>query len=231
MDRAETLPCPQPWRRADGTPNPAGSPAGDALTVAADGSPGLLLPSRPATIAAAVVLIVAGLVLGGSAALLIVNGGGLAATAGVVLALLGLLLLAAGVFALTRKQREVGIVLTPDHVVLNWVRPEVRLPWEAITEFRPVSLRLGRSGNANRQNYLGVAAHHHHVEVDSRMRKVAVRFGPDLVCAVPMRTVDLDQLVVLHTLRFYLDNPGHRAELAGGDAVARVREGRVTGRR
>ncbi|WP_156893231.1 hypothetical protein [Actinokineospora enzanensis] len=228
MDRAPLLPCPHPWRRTDGSPQESGKPAGNALTVDSEGAAGLLLPTRPTTIAAGVVLIVVGLGLMVPGGLLIASGHLMLGIAGGVLGLLGLLFLAAGIFALTRKQREVGIVLTPDHVVLNWARPSVRLPWTSITEIRPVSLRMGRGRGAPSQNYLGVAAHGQG-EVNDRMRKLAVRFGPDLVCAVSMRTVDLDQLVVLHTLRFYLDNPRARAELSGPDAVERVMSGRVAG--
>ncbi|GAA3054447.1 hypothetical protein [Actinokineospora globicatena] len=227
MDRVHALPCPQPWRKTDGSPNPAGAPTGAAATVETDGAAGLLLPTRPATVAAGVVLVLIGLALAVPGGLLIAGGGGLAVFAGVVLGLLGLLLLAAGVFALTRKQGDSGIVLTPEHVVLTWVRPVVRVPWTTITEVRPLALRVGRTKGALSQNYLGLAARDHDVTGD-RMRKVAVRFGPDLVCAVPMRTLNLDQLVVLHALRFYLANPQHRAELAGEDAVRRVESGPLT---
>ncbi|RLK55348.1 hypothetical protein CLV68_4833 [Actinokineospora cianjurensis] len=227
MDRVHALPCPQPWRRTDGSPNPAGVPSGVVATVEAEGAAGLLLPTRPATVAAGVVLVLVGLGLAVPGGLLIAGGGGLAVVGGVVLGLLGLLLLAAGVFALTRKQRDSGIVLTPEHVVLTWVRPVVRVPWASITEVRPLALRVGRSKGALSQNYLGFAARDHDVTGD-RMRKVAVKFGPDLVCAVPMRTLDLDQLVVLHALRFYLANPHHRAELTGDDAVRRVTAGQLT---
>ncbi|GLW95895.1 hypothetical protein [Actinokineospora globicatena] len=227
MDRVHALPCPQPWRKTDGSPNPAGAPTGAAATVETEGAAGLLLPTRPATVAAGVVLVLIGLALAVPGGLLIAGGGGLAVFAGVVLGLLGLLLLAAGVFALTRKQGDSGIVLTPEHVVLTWVRPVVRVPWTTITEVRPLALRVGRTKGALSQNYLGLAARDHDVTGD-RMRKVAVRFGPDLVCAVPMRTLDLDQLVVLHALRFYLANPQHRAELAGEDAVRRVESGPLT---
>ncbi|MBM7772664.1 hypothetical protein JOD54_002868 [Actinokineospora baliensis] len=221
MDRARTLPCPQPWRTTDGSANPAGSPSGAAASVSTEGADGLLLPTRPATLAAGVVLIVVGLLFAVPGGLLIAFGATLAVVAGVVLGLFGVLLFAAGVFALTRKQRDSGIVLTPEHVLLTWVRPVVRVPWATITEVRPLSLRMGRSKTALSQNYLGIAARDHGVTGD-RMRKVAVRFGPDLVAAVPMRTLDLDQLVVLHALRYYHANPHARAELTGADAVRRV---------
>ncbi|WP_285508294.1 hypothetical protein [Actinokineospora sp. NBRC 105648] len=225
-EQAASLPCPQPWRRTDGTPNPAGTPSGAVAVVRTDDAAGVLLPSRPAAVAAGVVLVLVGLAMAVPGGLLIAGGPTLAVVAGVVLGLLGLLLLAAGVFALTRKQRDVGILLTPEHVVLNWVRPAVRVPWGSITEIRPLALRMGRKRGALSQNYLGVAAHEHSEEAE-RMRKVATRFGPDLLCAVSMRTVNVDQLVVLHTLRYYLANPSARTELAGEDAVQRIRAGRV----
>ncbi|WP_139190568.1 hypothetical protein [Actinokineospora iranica] len=230
MDNAAAppLPCPQPWRTPDGAPNAGKTPTGSARIVDADGAPGLLLPSRPTTVAAGVLLIVVGAcfaVLGG---LLIAGESVIGAVGGVVLGLLGVLLLAAGGFALRRKPRAVGIVLTPDHVVLNWLRPVVRLPWTSIIEIRPLALRMGRARTAPTRNYLGVVCREPGV-VDERTRKAAARFGKDLACAVSMRSVDLDQLVVLHTLRFYLDNPPARAELAGEQAVVRVGAGRVTG--
>ncbi|MCP2269904.1 hypothetical protein [Actinokineospora diospyrosa] len=227
MDRAHALPCPQPWRTTDGSPNPAGAPGGAATSVLTEGATGLLLPTRPTTLAAGVVLVLVGLLLAVPGGLLIAFGATLAVVAGVVLGLLGVLLLAAGVFALTRKQRDNGIVLTPEHVLLTWVRPVVQVPWSTITEVRPLSLRMGRAKTAPSQNYLGIAARDHAV-TGERMRKVAVRFGPDLVAAVPMRTLDLDQLVVLHALRYYHANPHARTELTGADAVRRIETRELT---
>ncbi|MBC6448988.1 hypothetical protein [Actinokineospora xionganensis] len=188
-----------------------------------DGVTGLLIPARQARVAAGIILIIFGLGLGGLAALLIIRGGVGPTVGAVVLGILGVLLLAAGFFALKRKQRMVGILLTPDHIALTWVHPVVRLPWQDLTEVRPLSLRIGRSRTGPTQNYLGLISA---VAADTRMRKVAAKFGRDVACAVPMRSMDLDQLVVLHTLQFYLDNPDARAELSGEDAVRRVREGR-----
>ncbi|SDH46601.1 hypothetical protein SAMN05192558_102191 [Actinokineospora alba] len=220
-----SLPCPRPWRAADGSPQPSGTPTGAATAATFDGVPGLLIPARQARVAAGVVLIIVGLGLGGLSALLIIRGGVGPTLGAVVLGILGVLLLLAGFFALKRKQRMVGILLTPDHVALTWVHPVVRLPWHDITEIRPLSLRIGRSKTAPTQNYLGLITTDA-AAADTRMRKVAAKFGRDVACAVPMRTMDIDQLVVLHSLRFYLENPDARAELSGDDAVRRVREGR-----
>lgn len=220
-----SLPCPQPWRAADGSAQPSGMPTGAAAAARFDGVPGLLIPARQARVAAGVVLILVGLALGGLAALLIMRGGVGPTVGAVVLGILGVLLLAAGFFALKRKQRTVGILLTPDHIALTWVHPVVRLDWQDITEIRPLSLRIGRSRTGPTQNYLGIICTNARA-ADTRMRKVAAKFGPDVACAVPMRSMNLDQLVVLHTLRFYLENPDARAELAGDDAVRRVRERR-----
>ncbi|WP_157440601.1 hypothetical protein [Actinokineospora inagensis] len=218
--RVNALPCPQPWRNAAGTANPAGAPA----TVEADGVPGLLLPSRTKTVAAGVILLVVGLVFGTLGGLLIAGGTLLVGIGGGILGVLGVMLAAAGVFALTRKQRAVGIVLTQEHIVLNWVRPAVRLPWATITEVRPLALRAGQSSPS--RSYLGLAARDLSHATEG-MRRLAVKFGPDLACAVQMTTMDVDQLLVLHTLRYYLANPGARAELTGEEAVRRVAAGQV----
>ncbi|MGH3863734.1 hypothetical protein [Actinokineospora sp.] len=220
-----SLPCPRPWLAADGTAQPSGTPSGAACAATVDGVAGLLIPARQARIAAGIVLIIVGLGLGGLAALLIIRGGVGPTVGAVVLGILAALLLAAGFFALKRKQRIVGILLTPDHIALTWVHPVVRVPWQGITEIRPLSLRIGRSRTGPSQNYLGVVSTEA-ASADTRMRKVAAKFGRDVACAVPMRNMGIDQLVVLHTLRFYLDNPDARAELSGEDAVRRVREGR-----
>lgn len=224
---ASSLPCPKQWRKPDGTPHREGNPLGSARTVDVDGALGLLLPSRQTARAAAVVLILVGAGLAALSGLLLAGDGVIAVLGGVVLGLLGVLLLAAGLFALVRsRSRKVGIVLTPDHVVLNWVRPAVRLPWDGVREIRPLVLRMGRSGASPTRHYVGVVADDPAL-VGPRMRKVGARFGPDVACAVAMSSVDVDQLVVLHTLRFYRDNPDARAELAGEAAVVRVRERRL----
>ncbi|CRK58986.1 hypothetical protein [Alloactinosynnema sp. L-07] len=223
MDSDRALSCPQPWRAPDGTVHSSGVPDGKVATVEEEGGGGLLLPSRQARVAAGVVLVILGLVFGGLAAFLIVRGGMPTSLGGGVLGVLALLLLAAGVFALRRKPRTTGILLTPDHVVINWVHPAVRLAWDDITEIRPLGLRIGRANTGLSHNYVGVVSRQSDA-ANVRMRKVAARFGKDVTCALPMRSLDVDQLVVLHTLTFYLDNPDSRAELAGPDAVRRVRE-------
>ncbi|WP_436501926.1 hypothetical protein [Actinokineospora sp. HUAS TT18] len=226
MDSDRALSCPQPWRAPDGTVHSSGVPGGQVSTVAEDGGGGLLLPSRQARVAAGVLLVVAGLALGGVTALLIVFGGVIAMFGAVVFGILGLLLLAAGVFALRRKPRTTGVLLTPEHVVINWVHPAVRVPWSDISEIRPLCLRIGRANTGPSQNFVGVVSHNSET-MNTRMRKAAEKFGKDVACALPMRSLDVDQLVVLHTLTFYLDNPDARAELAGPDAVRRVREVRL----
>jgi hypothetical protein len=225
MDDDRVLSCPQPWRAADGSPRPSGTPTGAPVTVDDEAGTGLLLPSRQVRVAAGVILIVIGAGLGVAGGLMITHG--VAATlGGVVLGVLGLLLLAAGAFSLRRKHHTTGILLTPEQVVLNWVHPAIRLPWQDITEIRPLGLRVGRARTSLSHNYLGVVTRDHD-SGNVRMRKVASKFGKDLACALPMRTIDVDQLVVLHTVTFYLDNPDARAELAGPDAVLRVREVRL----
>jgi hypothetical protein len=204
----------------------SGEPGGLVATVEEDGGQGLLLPSRQARVAAGVLLVVVGLALGGLTAYLIIHGGVPATLGGVVLGVLGLLLIAAGVFALRRKPRTTGILLTPEHLVINWVHPAVRVPWDDITEIRPLGMRIGRANTGPSHNYIGVVSRESDA-ANTRMRKLAAKFGKDVTCALPMRSLDIDQLVVLHTLAFYLDNPDARAELGGQDAVRRVREVRL----
>ncbi|WP_189213515.1 MULTISPECIES: hypothetical protein [Actinokineospora] len=221
-----TLPCPKPWRRPDGTPRQDTIPTGAACTVAVDGETGLLLPSRGTSRTAAFVLVGVGLALAVLSGFLVTASPVIAVAGGVVLGLLGVLLIAAGLFALKHRPVATGFMLTPDAVVLTWLRPVVRLPWDVISEIRPLALRMGRSPDAPSRNYLGLVSRGK-PDVGERMRKVAVRFGPDVACAVPVGSLNVDQLVVLHTLEFYRDHPEARAELAGDAAVLRVREARL----
>ncbi|MGW5051982.1 hypothetical protein [Actinokineospora sp. NPDC004072] len=194
--------------------------------MAAGDETGLLLPSRRTSRTAAFVLVGVGVGLAALSGFLVTAQPVIAVVGGVVLGLLGVLLIAAGLFALKHRPVSTGLVLTPEAVVLTWLRPAVRLPWDAISEVRPLAVRLGRSPEAPSRNYLGLASRSK-VDVGERMRKVAVRFGPDVACAVAVGSLDVDQLVVLHTLAYYRDHPEARAELAGDAAVLRVREVRL----
>ncbi|GAA4415355.1 hypothetical protein ACFQV2_30565 [Actinokineospora soli] len=226
MDAMETLPCPKVWRRPDGTPRQESTPSGMVCTVAAHGETGLLFPSRGTRRAAAFVLVGVGLVLALLSGFLVTAEPVIAVVGGVVLGLLGVLLIAAGLFALRHRPLTTGLLMTPEGVALTWLRPAVRLGWDDIHEIRPLVLRMGRSAQAPSRHYVGVVSRGK-PDVGERMRKVAVRFGPDVACAVPVGSLDVDQLVVLHTLAYYRDHPEARAELAGDAAVLRVREVRL----
>ena len=226
METMESLPCPKVWRRPDGTPRQDSVPRGAACTVVVGGESGLLLPSRRTSRTAAFVLVGVGVVLAALSGFLVTGDAVIGVVGGVVLGLLGVLLIAAGLFALKHRPAATGLVLTPEGIALSWLRPAVRLPWEAISEIRPLALRMGRGPEAPSRNYLGVVANGR-PDVGERMRKVATRFGPDVACAVQVGTLDVDQLVVLHTLMYYRDHPDARAELGGDAAVLRVREVRL----
>ena len=226
MDAMETLPCPQVWRRPDGTPRQDSVPTGAVCTVATASETGLLFPTKGTRRAAAFVLVGVGVVLALLSGFLVTADPVIAVVGGVVLGLLGVLLIAAGLFALRHRPLTTGLLLTPDGLSLTWLRPVVRLPWDAVHEIRPLTLRMGRSADAPSRNYLGVVSRGK-PDVGDRMRKIALRFGPDVACAVPVGTLDVDQLVVLHTLAYYRDHPEARAELAGDAAVLRVRELRL----
>ncbi len=220
MNDARALPCPLPWRGPDGTPNPVKRTTGTATITEVDGVAGLLIPTRQPSRAAGIVLVVVGLVLGGLAALLFVLGGVALGFGGGVLGLLGLLLLLAGAFSLRGKPKKVGIVLTPGDVVLTWLRPVVRVPWDAISEVRPLAVRLGKARTSASRHYVGLIAKD--VPVADRVRALAAKFGKDVTCVIAMGMMNIDQLVVLTILRYYRDNPDARAELGGPDAVRRV---------
>lgn len=226
MERMESLPCPKVWRRPDGTPRQETSPRGVVCTVAQDGESGLLLPAKATSKNAVYMLLGVGIVLAVLSGFLVTGTAVIGVVGGVVLGLLGVLLIAAGLFALKHRPSASGVVLTPDGVALTWLRPAVRLPWDEISEIRPLSLRMGRSPDAPSRNYLGVVSRGK-LDVGERMRRVAVRFGPDVACAVPVGSLDVDQLLVLHAIAYYRDNPDARAELLGEDAVLRVREARL----
>lgn len=226
MDAMESLPCPKVWRRPDGTPRQDSTPRGAVCTVVQDGVSGLLLPTRATSKAAVYVLLGVGIALAVLSGFLVTGTAAIGVVGGVVLGLLGVLLIAAGLFARKHRPVATGLVLTPDAIALTWLRPAVRLPWDEISEFRPLSLRMGRSPDAPRRNYLGLVCTTK-PNVGERMRKVAVRFGPDVACAVPVGSIDIDQLVLLHALAYYRDNPDARSELAGDAAVLRVREARL----
>ncbi|MGX7824724.1 hypothetical protein ACTG9Q_06500 [Actinokineospora sp. 24-640] len=222
----EALPCPKLWRSPDGTPRQDAVPTGTPCTAAIDGETGLLLPTKATSRKAAYVLVGVGAALAVLSGLLVTGSAVIGVVGGVVLGLLGVLLIAAGLFALRKRPAATGFVLTPTAVVLTWSRPVVRLPWDGITEVRPLSLRLGRAPESASRNYIGLCTRER-LAVGERMTKLARRFGPDVACAVPVASVNVDQLVVLHTLAYYRDHPEARAELAGEDAVVRVQESRL----
>lgn len=220
-DAMDRVPCPQPWRKADGTVNPAGDPAGRVLTAEVDGTRGLLLPVRQSTTAAVAVLAVLGVALLVLAAFLFAAGGVVAVIGGVLAVLFGLLVVISCVAALRKPRTAAGLLLTPDGLLLNWATPPVRLPWAQVREVRPVAVRLGRANTSASLNYLGVVT----ADPDAageRHRGQAERFGKDLAFALSTRTLLVDQLVALRALTHYLDHPEHRAELGTGAAVTRL---------
>ncbi|OLR91494.1 hypothetical protein [Actinokineospora bangkokensis] len=212
---------PPAWRKPDGTANPGGDPTGRARQAEIGGETGLLLPTRQAGAGAGIGLLVLGALLVVGAVFLVLSENTLVAVGGWVLGLLGALFVAAGVFALRGGTRAVGVLLTPEHVVLNWSPPPVKVPWSQVREVRPVAIRFGRANTRPTANYLGVATVTEGV-AGGRHRSLAARFSRDLSAAVPMRLMLVDQLVVLRAFHHYLAHPDDRAELATPAAVERV---------
>ncbi|WP_424188898.1 hypothetical protein ACOBQX_11350 [Actinokineospora sp. G85] len=204
-----------PWRDQEPVPT------GRVVSAEVDGKRGLLIPVRQAKTQAGIILLIVGLVFLGLAAWGLTGGASFGVVAGVAAALIGLLLFASGVFALRKPKGHNGLLLSPEGMTLAWFPPTVTVPWEQVTDVRPVVLRMGKSKGALVHNYLGVAATPRDA-AGSRLRGTAARFAPDLAFVIAMRTVAVDQRLVLKAVRHYHTNPGDRAELGTDAAVTRV---------
>lgn len=202
--------APAPWwhnrRRADRT------------RVDSTPDPGLLLPVNPSTwaFAASALLLGAGFVEAGVALAMRAADEGDSAAGVVVLVPvcgLGLLLLIVAVAAMrSRFRRGLGLLLTPDAIVVATGRRPLRVPWNAVVAIRPHWVRMVDDW----------------IAIDDEVRNLlTIQVHRRLVARRP-RPLDASRLacrpeLALAILRFYLDHPEARHELGSSASLDRVR--------
>lgn len=134
---------------------------------------------------------------------------------------------------------DLGIDLTPEHLVISLGDAREVMPWSDIAKVDATShSRLADKRSSRVQNWIRIVGHEGGVDRAGSGVKAAVKglrwaLGEDDLGKVKAEIVHTrlatDPLLVYHTLRFYLANPDRRDELADARATARLREGRVAG--
>ncbi|WP_146605219.1 hypothetical protein [Jiangella anatolica] len=211
---------------------PVGPPV--RVDIARVASWGLRFPVRTISPAAAVAFLVAGLaaalVTGAMAGS--VDGGWdraviLTIGAGAVAALVG-----SGFVGLAAWGRSDAIELTPSHLVLRVSRHPVVLEWEQVRRISSAARRQGlmslgwATPNCVVVEVSPVDLHDEAGTVDALWRQAAGAPPGSVATILTSRLVN-DPVLVYWALRFYLQHPECRHELAGGTALHRLRAGEV----
>ena len=218
------LPRPDGWRdalRGPTTPIPVEQ---------ADG--GVRFPVRP-SVAVVVGTGVAGALLLalGLAALVLrpADGGSRAGTAvlGVVLSAFALVLLSVPVgWVRGAKDRRLGVVLTPEAVVVHQGRRVVTVPWDAVTDVRAETLHLRVPPHLLRtrgQAFVVVHADLDRVDgIPERVKALTARTGQHVAASIGMTNLRGEHAQLWHALRFWWQHPQERVELGDGTGLARV---------
>lgn len=134
--------------------------------------------------------------------------------------------LAAAVFRLRRD--VLGIVLSPERLVVDLGGDRLALGWDDVVEIRGAGFTsIGRPRRVYNWILISTADDHPKaLAVPPILRRLG-RIPPGLAAGIVHTRLATDPMLVYHGLRFYLHNPGQRAELADQRAVDRLRAGRL----
>lgn len=195
--------------------------SGSLRTVSMSGQPGILIPVRRMRldVIASLFLLAAGFLFG-AAVLVYVTIDKEKPVVAIGVFVLGAIGFVCGkgasaAFAAHRRA-HLGIVLTPDHVVMETAVPVLIIPWAQVSAFRTFSLQTSMSTVfAIVQNWIAVAVRDP-TQVPNAEKPAALlarRFTPGVVAVLTTRQLAVDPQRALDLLHFYLDNPEARAEL------------------
>jgi hypothetical protein len=135
------------------------------------------------------------------------------------------LFLGGGIVMLIRNSRQVQtLTLLPEGVQATAAGTNSFVPWDAIAWVEAFDFTFYSRGFANHEPYVGIkATDPQRIEISKTGRmlmKTNSMFGTDL--AYPVRTLNVEPALLLHALRYYLENPNSRPELGGPEALQRV---------
>ncbi|NDL55569.1 hypothetical protein [Phytoactinopolyspora mesophila] len=236
-----TLPWPDGWRwtpRRDRDYQAKAATGVRTVEVEFEGArePALLLPMRSVPRWQGIVFTVAGVGLLATAVLIGVVSVATQTWTGIV----GVLVIggAGTVFGLgglaglrSRKEAVAGLLLSPSRLIFDGSVDRLAMSWNDVAGFRLYMIRYGFRVLFPMpwHNWLSIDARDPHAVLASAGHEAAARLARRLkgksVVAVADNRMIMSPLVAYHTLRYYLENPADRRELAGAEAVNRVHKG------
>jgi hypothetical protein len=139
-----------------------------------------------------------------------------------------ILFLGGGILTLIRSSGDAwSLTLLPEGVQATAAGTHSFVPWDAIEWVEAFDLTVYSRGFANHEPLVGIkATDPDRIEISKTGRmlmKTNAMFGTDL--AYPVRTLNVEPALLLHALRYYLENPDARPELRGQEALHRVEKG------